>query len=66
MILATSEEQRFEEWATFPDCSVRLFDSLKAPFYSPGGEVAGVVGISRDITDRNRAEEELRVAKNAA
>ncbi|HEV2419819.1 MAG TPA: PAS domain S-box protein [Terriglobia bacterium] len=31
----------------------------KVPFYDTDGRVAGIIGISRDITDRKRAEEEL-------
>ncbi|HEV2500471.1 MAG TPA: PAS domain-containing protein [Terriglobia bacterium] len=31
----------------------------KVPFYDTDGKVAGIIGISRDITDRKRAEEEL-------
>jgi hypothetical protein len=34
-------------------------ESLKAPLYCPEGRIAGLVGVSRDITARKRAEERL-------
>jgi PAS domain S-box-containing protein len=38
----------------------RLFHATKAPYRDERGNVAGVVGISRDITERRRLEEQLR------
>lgn len=38
------------------------FTSTKVPFWNMRGEVAGLVGINHDITDRKRAEEQLRAA----
>ena len=38
----------------------RVFLTLKAPVRDGGGRVVGVLGISRDITERKRAEELLR------
>ncbi|HET6421396.1 MAG TPA: PAS domain S-box protein, partial [Geobacteraceae bacterium] len=57
-VLATGKSHRIEEWVTDRDGGRILFDTLKAPYYGPNGEVMGLVGISRDITDRKRAEEE--------
>ncbi|MBU2549536.1 MAG: diguanylate cyclase [Proteobacteria bacterium] len=46
------------------------FDTIKAPIFSQDGELEGLVGVSRDITDRHKAEQErealildLQVAK---
>lgn len=37
----------------------------KAPYYSPNHELLGVIGISRDITDRKQAENQLRLLESA-
>lgn len=42
------------------------FETIKTPFYDQEGKVAGLIGISRDITKRKQAEEELVKAKKAA
>jgi PAS domain S-box-containing protein len=38
----------------------RTYLTMKAPYCDASGEVIGVVGISRDITERKQAEEEIR------
>jgi two-component system cell cycle sensor histidine kinase/response regulator CckA len=38
----------------------RIFLATKAPYRDEAGNVIGLVGISRDITDRKRLEEQLR------
>jgi PAS domain S-box-containing protein len=38
----------------------RAYLSSKAPLRGPGGEILGLLGISRDITDRKKSEEALR------
>jgi two-component system cell cycle sensor histidine kinase/response regulator CckA len=53
---------RAEEWAVFPDGSRKLFDTQKVPIFGPDGEIKGLVGICRDITERKRMEVELRHA----
>jgi len=39
---------------------VRWFSATKVPIVDEEGQVAGIVGISRDITERKRAEEQLQ------
>ena len=41
---------------------VRWFLSTKAPWYGPDGTPAGLIGISRNIDERKRAEEVVRTA----
>lgn len=48
-----------DEWLEFPD-GKRLFETLKAPLYGPDGNLMGILGISRDITERKRAEDDLK------
>jgi diguanylate cyclase (GGDEF)-like protein/PAS domain S-box-containing protein len=60
--LESGETRSQEEWVTYPDGRKSLLSTLKTPFYGPEGEVLGLVGISRDITDRVQAEHSLRQA----
>jgi PAS domain S-box-containing protein len=57
-VLAEGKPLRIEEWVTAGDGGRMLFDTLKAPYHGPDGDVMGLVGISRDITERKKAEEE--------
>lgn len=59
-VIETGKAQRIEEWVTYPDGHHVLLDTLKVPFIGPEGEALGLVGISRDITERKRGEELLR------
>jgi diguanylate cyclase (GGDEF)-like protein/PAS domain S-box-containing protein len=61
-ILETGQTHSQEEWVTYPDGHKALLSTVKTPFYGPDGEVLGLVGISRDITDRVEAENSLRQA----
>ncbi len=50
---------RTEDAMTGPDGTIRLFESIKAPIFDEAGDVAGLVGLSRDITQRKRDEAQL-------
>jgi PAS domain S-box-containing protein len=50
--------QRNEEWVDYPDGRHVLLETLKTPFYDRDGNILGLIGISRDITERHRAKEE--------
>ncbi len=41
-----------------------LFETIKAPYYNADGEIAGLVGISRDVTERMKAQ--IEIAKREA
>ena len=55
-----------EEKETWPDGSVTWALSTKMVLRDETGKVVGTFGISRDITDRKRAEEAMREARDAA
>lgn len=38
----------------------RTYQTTKAPFFDSRGNIAGLIGVSRDVTDRTRIEAELR------
>ena len=59
-VIEGGETVRAEEWVTYPDGRRVLLDTMKVPFYGPDGEIQGLVGICRDITERKRMEEDLR------
>jgi PAS domain S-box-containing protein len=66
MVLAQKKTHRNEEWIHYKDGSTVLVEVSKSPFFGLRSEVAGVIGISRDITYRRMSEERLFVAKEEA
>ena len=46
-----------EEKEVYPDGSTTWLSTTKVPIFDDAGRVTGIVGISRDITERKRAEE---------
>lgn len=58
-ILASGQSETAEEELTADDIT-RTYLATKAPYRDESGAVVGLIGISRDITDRKRAERALR------
>ncbi len=56
-MLQNLEPRRIDEWISYPDGRRTLQDILKTPYYGPSGELVGILGISRDITARQLAED---------
>jgi two-component system cell cycle sensor histidine kinase/response regulator CckA len=58
-VVQSGEAQTYEEPASSEGVS-RIYLSTKGPYRDPNGQVIGLLGICRDITERKRAEEEIR------
>jgi len=58
-VLQSGQTQTYEEFGTAAGVT-RLYLSTKGPFRDSSGQTIGLLGICRDITDRKRAEEEIR------
>ncbi len=52
------------EKETFPDKPDGWVSTTKVPMHDKAGRVTGIVGISRDVTERFKAEEAVRKAKD--
>ncbi|TVQ56615.1 MAG: PAS domain S-box protein [Spirulina sp. DLM2.Bin59] len=50
---------RREKWVTFKDGTQRLLEIEKTPFVDAQGKILGIIGVGRDVTDRERAIEDL-------
>ncbi|MBC7434879.1 MAG: response regulator [Bdellovibrionales bacterium] len=55
-----------EEWRKYKDGRRALFETVKAPFWDVDRNLLGIMGIGRNITQRKKAEEEVRRAKEIA
>jgi PAS domain S-box-containing protein len=56
-----------EEWLTFADTGRRILaETTKTPMFGSQGELLGVLGIARDITQRHESDAAIRAAKAEA
>lgn len=59
--MAAGKPTMNEEWINFADDGHRaMLETIKSPIYDAEGQVTGVLGIARDITERKRLEDQLR------
>ena len=65
LMMASGETRRNEEWVTYPDGTEVLLDTFKSPLRDASGRLLGVVGISRDITEKKKAEQAVQEAVEA-
>ena len=50
-----------DEWITFADDGRRAYlETIKTPMYDSKGNLTGVLGIGRDLTERKKSEDALR------
>ena len=57
-VLRGQKAEKIEELTTYPDGSQRLMETVKTPLFQ-NNDVIGMMGISRDITERKEAETTL-------
>lgn len=58
-VLASGRPRRYEETRRRPHGGMSCFETIKAPIRDAHGNIVGTVGISRDISERKAAENEL-------
>ncbi|PJA32499.1 MAG: hypothetical protein CO187_03655, partial [Zetaproteobacteria bacterium CG_4_9_14_3_um_filter_53_7] len=65
-MLEAGAAKQNDEWVTYPDGSRKLLDTLKTPFLDSQGNVIGLIGISRDITEKVKAQTMLENERGKA
>lgn len=58
-VIKARKTLRFDEEAKSKDGKNACFDTIKSPLFDNHGNLIGVVGVSRDITERKYKEEQL-------
>ena len=62
-IMESGQTEVIEEIAQRPE-GYRVYLSTKTPYRNSDGEIIGILGVARDITERKQAEEELQRYRN--
>ncbi|MEO8205746.1 MAG: response regulator [Chthoniobacterales bacterium] len=57
--LSSNKAVYTEDWIPEHSGKGGFFETVKIPYYGPDGEALGLVGVSRDITERRRIADEL-------
>lgn len=58
-MMAQECSRKNEEIVTYPGGKKVFLETMKTPFYGPDGALLGLIGVSRDITERKKREEEI-------
>ena len=53
-VMKTGRPLTYEQWVGHPDGGQCLLETVKSPVFSRNGECIGLIGIARDITNRER------------
>nr|WP_320025787.1 HD domain-containing phosphohydrolase [uncultured Acetobacterium sp.] len=59
IMMNEKKSRQNEEIVTYPDGREVHLETLKTPYYDHNDKILGLIGISRDITDRKRTEAEI-------
>ncbi|MBN2809254.1 MAG: PAS domain S-box protein [Deltaproteobacteria bacterium] len=64
LVIKSGQPHQADIWLSHPDGSMRLYDTVRTPLRDDKGNITGVAGICRDVTEKNRlrklAQEEDR------
>jgi PAS domain S-box-containing protein len=63
VIFQNDHPYKNEEWMKYPNGEKRRFEVYKAPFHDANGNIIGLLGISRDITEREENKLKMEKAK---
>ncbi|MEM2412224.1 MAG: PAS domain S-box protein [Candidatus Bathyarchaeia archaeon] len=59
-VLRNGTALRVEEYTVDEKGEKRIFETIKAPLFDRDGKITGLIGVSRDITERKLIEEKIR------
>lgn len=66
-VIQSANTIRFVNWAQSVKSDKEILtETIKTPMYDSNGNITGVLGVSRDISEIKKTEEELRKAKEQA
>jgi two-component system sensor histidine kinase/response regulator len=65
-VLSSLQKRSCESWVEYPDGRKALHEITRCPLRDRDGRVLGILSIGREITERKRHEEEIRLAKEVA
>jgi diguanylate cyclase (GGDEF)-like protein/PAS domain S-box-containing protein len=61
-VMASGQPDVREQWIRIPTGDLRCLEMLRAPYFASDGTPLGLIGIGRDVTDRRRLEDQMRLA----
>jgi len=64
MILTSASSELFESTNIMSDGKRVVMETLKTPYFSAEGKLAGLIGIGRNITEHKDAEEKIKASEN--
>ncbi len=64
LILKKASSELFESDSIMKDGKRVVVETLKTPYFTREGQLAGLIGIGRDITEHKDAEEKIKASEN--